>query len=64
LNGPDVDSGTAFEIGYGVARGRPVLGLYEDLRVDGARDLNVMIANGCRLFADRRELLAALGRPT
>lgn len=64
LNGPDVDSGTAFEIGYGVARGRPVLGLHEDLRVGGSHDLNVMVANGCRVFADRTELLAVLRQIT
>jgi nucleoside 2-deoxyribosyltransferase len=62
LNGPDVDSGTAFEVGYGVARGRPVLGLYEDSRASGPRDFNVMIANGCRICGDRRALLADLRR--
>jgi nucleoside 2-deoxyribosyltransferase len=60
LNGTDVDSGTAFEIGYGVARGLPVLGLYEDIRVSGAHDFNAMIANGCRVFGDRHELLSVL----
>jgi nucleoside 2-deoxyribosyltransferase len=60
LNGTDVDSGTAFEIGYGVARGLPVLGLYEDIRVSGPQDFNVMIANGCRVFAERKDLLEAL----
>jgi nucleoside 2-deoxyribosyltransferase len=60
LNGTDVDSGTAFEIGYAVARGLPVLGLYEDIRVSGAQDFNVMIANGCRVIASRKDLLEAL----
>lgn len=60
LNGADVDSGTAFEIGYGVARGLPVLGLYDDVRVSGAHDFNVMIANGCRVVADRQAVLDAL----
>lgn len=60
LNGTDVDSGTAFEIGYGVARGLPVLGLYEDIRVSGPHDFNAMIANGCRIFSDRNELLRVL----
>lgn len=63
LNGTDVDSGTAFEIGYGVARGLPVLGLYEDIRVSGPHDFNAMIANGCRVFASRKDLLEALNDP-
>jgi nucleoside 2-deoxyribosyltransferase len=60
LNGTDVDSGTAFEIGYAVARGVPVLGLYEDIRVSGPHDFNVMIANGCRIFGDQDELIGVL----
>lgn len=60
LNGADVDSGTAFEIGYAVARGLPVLALYEDTRVSGPHDFNVMIANGCQIFQRREELLGAL----
>jgi nucleoside 2-deoxyribosyltransferase len=60
LNGTDVDSGTAFEIGYGVARGLPVLGLYDDVRVHGPHDFNVMIANGCRVFSERKMLLENL----
>lgn len=60
LNGTDVDSGTAFEMGYAVARALPVLGLYEDIRVSAPHDFNVMIANGCRVFNDRDELLSVL----
>ncbi len=60
LNGTDVDSGTAFEIGYAVARNLPVLGLYEDIRVSAPHDFNVMIANGCRIFSDRDELIRVL----
>jgi nucleoside 2-deoxyribosyltransferase len=60
LNGADVDSGTAFEIGYAVARALPVLGLYEDIRVSAPHDFNVMIANGCRLFKDKDELVSVL----
>jgi nucleoside 2-deoxyribosyltransferase len=60
LNGTDVDSGTAFEIGYAVARGVPVLGLYEDIRVSGPHDFNVMITNGCRIFGDQDELIGVL----
>lgn len=35
LEGVDVDSGTASEIGYAMARGKPVLGYREDLRQSG-----------------------------
>ena len=33
LDGTDVDSGTAAEIGYGFARGKPVLGYRGDIRL-------------------------------
>jgi nucleoside 2-deoxyribosyltransferase len=35
LDGYDVDSGTAAEIGYAAALGRPVVGLRSDLRITG-----------------------------
>jgi nucleoside 2-deoxyribosyltransferase len=35
LDGPDVDSGTAVEIGYASALGRPIVGWRSDLRVAG-----------------------------
>jgi nucleoside 2-deoxyribosyltransferase len=35
LDGPDVDSGTAAEIGYAAAIGRPVVGLRTDIRMSG-----------------------------
>lgn len=35
LDGPDVDSGTAAEIGYASAIGRPVVGLRTDIRMSG-----------------------------
>jgi nucleoside 2-deoxyribosyltransferase len=35
LDGPDVDSGTAAEIGYAAARGKPIVGVREDLRQTG-----------------------------
>src|SRR5262249_5847522 len=33
LDGPDVDSGTAAEIGYAFARGKPILGYRGDFRL-------------------------------
>lgn len=35
LDGPDVDSGTAAEIGYAAARGKPIAGVRDDLRQTG-----------------------------
>ncbi len=47
LDGPDVDSGTAAEIGYAGARGKPVVGLRTDLRPGGdnpATPVNLQVA--------------------
>ena len=46
LDGPDVDSGTAAEIGYAAALGKPVIGLRTDIRMTGdneAADVNLQI---------------------
>jgi nucleoside 2-deoxyribosyltransferase len=46
LNGADVDSGTAWEIGYAYALGIPIVGLIDDVRKLGeAPWINLMIAN-------------------
>jgi len=47
LDGPDADSGTAFEVGYAVSKGKPVLGLRTDYRQLQSKGLNVMLAEGC-----------------
>ena len=47
LDGPDVDSGTAFEVGYARALGLPVIGMRTDFRESQDRGLNVMLAQGC-----------------
>ncbi|MEO2197645.1 MAG: nucleoside 2-deoxyribosyltransferase [bacterium] len=50
LDGPDPDSGTAFECGLAYAWGTPVIGVRTDLRRGGdhaARDVNLMLAHGC-----------------
>lgn len=47
LDGPDVDSGTAFELGYARALGLPVIGIRTDFRESQERGLNVMLAQGC-----------------
>lgn len=62
LDGPDVDSGTAYEIGYACAKGKPVVGLKTDLRVFAkGEELNNMIAQGLRVLTRNfDELLAEL----
>lgn len=47
LDGSDVDSGTAFEIGYLYAKKIPAIGILRDSRFPKPREqMNVMIANG------------------
>lgn len=62
LDGPDVDSGTAFEIGYAFARGKPVVGLKTDMRwFAREEELNNMIAQGIKALArDLDELVLRL----
>jgi len=62
LDGPDVDSGTAFEIGYACAKGKPVIGLKTDMRVFAKdEELNNMIMQGIRALArNLGELVAEL----
>jgi len=47
LDGPDVDSGTAFEVGYARATGIPVIGVRTDYRESQDRGLNLMLSQGC-----------------
>jgi len=42
LDGPDVDSGTAAEIGYAAALHRPVVGIRTDTRVSGDNEATVV----------------------
>lgn len=48
LDGPDADSGVAFEIGHAHARGIPVLGLRTDYRPGADHGVNLMCARACR----------------
>lgn len=47
LDGADVDSGTAFEVGYAYALGLPVIGIRTDYRQNQDRGLNIMLAQCC-----------------
>jgi nucleoside 2-deoxyribosyltransferase len=50
LDGADADSGTAFEVGYAHARGKPIIGVRTDFRRSQERGLNIMLARACTYF--------------
>lgn len=68
LDGPDVDSGTAAEIGYAAARDIPIIGLRTDLRLSGenhAAVVNLQLgyfitASGGRIVRVLDDAIAAL----
>ena len=58
IDGTDVDSGTAWEIGYAFASGIPVFGLRTDFRTLGIEGtVNLMIERSVTLFHTISELL-------
>jgi len=63
LNGPDVDAGTAWEIGYAYARGTPIVGIVDDTRVADPRvNINLMIYHSVDVCTSVDELMEKLGR--
>ncbi len=61
IDGADVDSGTAWEIGYAYARGKPLLGLRTDFRTLGIEGtVNLMIERSVLLCMSIKELLNRL----
>lgn len=66
LDGPAVDDGTAWEVGYAYARGLPAWGLRTDFRNAGDTDrslVNCMIECACQaIHRDLDALVAALAR--
>lgn len=70
LDGADVDSGTASEIGYGFAKGKPILGYRGDIRLTGDNDgatvnLQVeyfIIQSGGEIITSLASLAGALAR--
>lgn len=48
LDGAEVDSGVAWEVGYAYARGKPVVGLRTDFRPGAEHGLNIMLSRSCR----------------
>jgi nucleoside 2-deoxyribosyltransferase len=64
LNGPTVDAGTAWEIGYACAKGKMVIGYLDDLRAyRGPDPVDLMVSRSCsiaRSTAELRHILRAL----
>jgi len=57
LNGVDVDSGTAFELGYGFAKGKKLFGLHTDSRVfTPSSEVNLMMLKSCTICHSLHEL--------
>ncbi len=61
VDGTDVDSGTAREIGYAYALGKPILGLRTDFRTQGIEGtVNLMIERSAVMCRSIPELLNRL----
>jgi len=61
LDGPQVDDGTAWEIGYFFMQGKKILGMRTDFRRAGETDdsrVNLMIECSCQGIAGSLEELA------
>ncbi len=48
LDGAEVDSGVAWEMGYAYARGIPVVGVRTDFRPGAEHGVNIMLSRSCR----------------
>ncbi len=61
VDGIDVDSGTAWEIGYASAKGKPIIGLRTDFRTLGIEGkVNLMIERSIIFCTSIQELLDRL----
>ena len=60
-DGADTDSGTAWEIGYAVAQGIPVIALATDRRrPENGRRVNLMIQESAQVVGTMEEVLTIL----
>jgi nucleoside 2-deoxyribosyltransferase len=62
LDGPQVDDGTAWEVGYFFSQGKKILGIKTDFRRAGETDasrVNLMIECSCLAVAGSLEALAS-----
>jgi nucleoside 2-deoxyribosyltransferase/predicted secreted protein len=64
IDGADADSGTAWEMGYAFARGKPVIALRTDFRRVGHHEhVNLMLEKSARVVGSVEEILAVLRSP-
>jgi len=64
IDGADADSGTAWEMGYAFARGKPVIALRTDFRRVGHHEqVNLMLEQSAKVVGSMDEVLAALQSP-
>lgn len=64
IDGADADSGTAWEMGYASARGKPVFALRTDFRKVGLHEhVNLMLEQSATVVTSQKDLLAALHCP-
>jgi nucleoside 2-deoxyribosyltransferase len=63
LDGPQVDDGTAWEVGYFYSQGKRIYGIRTDFRRAGESDgskVNLMVERSCRQVAGSLEELAQI----
>ena len=64
IDGADADSGTAWEMGYTFARGKPVIALRTDFRRVGHHEqVNLMLEQSAKVVGSMDEVLEALQSP-
>jgi nucleoside 2-deoxyribosyltransferase/predicted secreted protein len=64
IDGADADSGTAWEMGYAFAQGKPVIALRTDFRRVGHHEhVNLMLEQSAKVVGSMEEVLAALKSP-
>ncbi|MDD1719859.1 MAG: nucleoside 2-deoxyribosyltransferase [Methanoregulaceae archaeon] len=64
VDGADADSGTAWEMGYAVARGIPVIALRTDFRMAGLQErVNLMLEQSAYVITDKNSLPEAIRSP-
>jgi nucleoside 2-deoxyribosyltransferase/predicted secreted protein len=64
VDGADADSGTAWEMGYSFARGKPVIALRTDFRRVGHHEhVNLMLEQSATVVTTTDQLLSALNAP-
>jgi nucleoside 2-deoxyribosyltransferase/predicted secreted protein len=64
LDGADADSGTAWEIGYAYARGKPVIALRTDFRRSGNyENVNLMLEESSKVVSSTKKLLESIKSP-